>query len=44
MNLDPFEDIEVVLASRAEISDFVRRGEITNSMVINALAFAGLFP
>jgi ADP-ribose pyrophosphatase len=40
---DPFEDIEVVLVSRAEIPALIRREEITNSMVLNALAFAGLF-
>jgi ADP-ribose pyrophosphatase len=39
---DPFEDIEVVLVPREEISPLIRRGEITNSMVLNALAFAGL--
>ena len=40
---DPFEDIEVILVAREEIPDLIRRGEITNSMVVNVLAFAGLF-
>lgn len=41
---DPFEDLEVVLVPGAEIPGLIRRGEITNSMIVNALAFAGLFP
>jgi ADP-ribose pyrophosphatase len=40
---DPFEDLEVVLVPGAEIPGLIRRGEITNSMVVNALTFAGLF-
>lgn len=39
---DPFESIEVSLCPRAAISDLVHRGEITQSMVIAALAMAGL--
>jgi ADP-ribose pyrophosphatase len=41
---DPFEHIEVALVPGVEIPGLIRQGEITNSMVVNALAFAGLFP
>jgi 8-oxo-dGTP pyrophosphatase MutT (NUDIX family) len=41
-HLDPFESIEVVPYRREEISGMVRRGEIAHSMVIAALALAGL--
>jgi ADP-ribose pyrophosphatase len=42
VDFDPFEDIEVVLVHREEIPDLIRREVITNSMVVNTLAFAGL--
>ena len=39
--LDETEDIEVVLVSLSDIPDMIRRGEITNAMVI--LAFYWYF-
>jgi ADP-ribose pyrophosphatase len=41
INPDPFENIEVVLMPRSEIPGLIRRGEITNSMVLNAFTFLG---
>jgi 8-oxo-dGTP pyrophosphatase MutT (NUDIX family) len=39
---DPFESIEVAIFPRETIPALVRRGEITQAMVIAALALAGL--
>ena len=39
---EPMEQIELVLKPVAEVADLVRREEISHSLVICALAFAGL--
>lgn len=41
---DSFEQIEVFEASRKEVSEMVAAGQIAHSMVVAALAFAGLTP
>jgi len=42
--LDPGEDLEVVLVPRAEVPELVRRGEIDHALVLAGLYFAGLQP
>jgi ATP phosphoribosyltransferase len=42
LQMDPGEDIEVVLVPRTEVPDFVRRGEIDHGLVLAGLYFASL--
>ncbi len=43
LQMDPGEDIEVVLVPSDEVDDRIRRGEVDHSLVISALHFYKIF-